>query len=584
MRIGVIAITVAAGLLAVACGSQKKVTITVNSAVQQQLQQEVLAQRADSLFFAAQRSKMLGDYKTAITQYSDYIRYNRNNATVYYELSRLFTEVRNPSYALGFARRAAAMDTTNKWFQMSLADAFTMNEMFDSAAYIYDRLVRQSPLDDDLLYNKGMSLSKAKRYSEALQVFDSLESRVGVVEELAYQKQRIFLRLDMVDNATNEIRKLIHQQPGELRYWVMLADTYEASERIPEAKAVYDTILKQDPYHPRALIAMANYEKKNGNEPKYRAHLIKAFSNPDYSIDEKVSFVYPYLQMLETDTTKREEGILLTRLIVESHPNDPKAYALRADMFSQADQPDSALVNYNRSIRLDSTRFSVWYQLMWLYSRQDRSDSLLRVSNHVIEQFPKEFMGYYFNGLANYFKQRYDASITSLNTALAIGGEKRFVADVYALLGDAYHAMGLHARSDSSYDVVLTMRPRDHIVMNNYSFYLSIRGEKLDKAEQLSRRSLELKPDSPTYMDTYAWILFRLGKYQLAKEWIEKALQNPEAQQDPDVLEHYGDILFNLNEKDKAVQYWQLAKAKGANSIGLARKIAEKRYIKSVDR
>lgn len=579
MRLTVIVITVAAGLMAAGCGSSRKI-----ASVPGPVQQQVLEQRADSLFFAAQRSKMLGDYKTAITQYSDYIRLNRNNPTVYYELSRLFMEVRNPSYSLGFARRAAQMDTTNKWFRMALADAYTMNEMFDSAALVYDKLSRQSPQDDDLLFNKGMSLSKGRHFSEALEVFDTLESRVGVVEELVFQKQRIFMRLDMVDRATAEIRKLIRQEPAELRYWGLLAEIYESVERTPEARAVYDTILQIDPYHPRALIAIANFEKKNGNEPLYRAYLIKAFQNKEYNIDEKISFVYPYLQMLETDTTKRNEGILLTGLIVGAHPNEAKAYALRADMFSQADRPDSALVNYQKAISLDSTRFTVWYQLMWVYSRTERTDSLLRTSAHVIRQFPKEFMGYYFNGLANYFKQKYDTAIQSLNTALGIGGEKRFVADVYALLGDSYHASGLHARSDSSYDMVLSLRPKDHMVMNNYSYYLSMRGDKLDKAEQLSRRSLELKPESPTYMDTYAWILFRLGKYQQAKSWIEKAMQYPEARQDPDVLEHYGDILFNLNEKDKAVQYWQLAKAKGANSHGLARKIAEKRYIKSLDR
>lgn len=579
MRQIVIAITAGAALLAAACGSSKKV-----ASVPGPLQQEILEQRADSLFFAAQRSKMLGDYKTAITQYSDYIRLNKKNATVFYELSRLFTEVRNPNYALGFARRAASMDTSNKWFQMALADAFTMNEMFDSSAWVYDKLIRLSPQDDDLLFNKGMSLSKGKHYAEALTVFDTLERRVGVVEEISYHKQRIFMRLNMPNEAAAEVRKLIEQDPAEIRYRGMLAEIYEAVDRMSEAKAVYDTILQMDPYHPRALIAIANMEKKNGNEPKYRAYLVKAFSNPEYSIDEKISFVYPYLQMLETDTTKRDEGLLLTGLIVESHPNDAKAYALRADMFSQGDMPDSALVNYRKALNLDSSRFSVWYQMMWLYSRTEQQDSLLRVSEHVIDLFPKEFMGYYFNGLANYFKQRHEAAITSLNTALSIGGEKRFMADVYALLGDTYHATGLHNRSDSSYDMVLSLRPKDHIVMNNYSYYLSMRGEKLDKAEQLSRRSLELQPESPTYMDTYAWILFRLGKYREAKEWLEKALQHPEAQQDPDVLEHYGDILFNLNEKDKAVEYWQLAKAKGANSTGLARKIAEKRYIKSVDR
>lgn len=579
MRLTGILITVTACIIAASCGSNKKIVSAPGP-----VQQEVMSARADSLFYAAQRSKMLGDYKTAITQYSDYIRLNRDNPTVYYELSRLFLEVRNPQYALGFARRAAAMDTSNKWFQMALADAFTVNEMFDSAAVVYTQLSSRSPQDEDLLFNKGISLSKAKNYSAALEVFDTLEAKVGVAEEIIFQKQRIYLRLNMVDEAAAEVRRLIAQEPGELRYWGLLAEIYESVERTKDARAVYDTILTIDPQHPRALIAIANFEKKNGNEPQYRAYLIKAFSNPGYSIDEKVSFVYPYLQMLETDTTKRDEGILLTKLIVDSHPNEAKAYALRADMFSQANEADSAIVNYNKAISLDSTRFSVWYQLMWMYSRADQSDSLLRISDHVIRQFPKEFMGYYFNGLANYFKQRHDAAARSLNTALAIGGEKRFVGDVYALLGDTYHASGMHARSDSCYDMVLSLRPKDHIVMNNYSYYLSMRGDKLEKAEQLSRRSLELQPESPTYMDTYAWILFRLGRYKEAKEWIEKALQNPEARQDPDVLEHYGDILFNLNEKERAVQYWQLAKAKGANSHGLARKIAEKRYIRNMDR
>ncbi|MGX5820143.1 tetratricopeptide repeat protein [Chitinophaga lutea] len=576
----VVIVVAAAAVLTAGCGSSRKLASAPDP-----VRQEVMAQRADSLFFAAQRSKMLGDYKTAITQYSDYLRLNRGNAAVHYELSRLFTEVRNPTYALAFARRAVQLDTTgNKWYRMSLADAYTMNELFDSATVIYDQLAANAPQDEDLQFNKGMSLAKGRHFSAALAVFDTLETKVGPVEDLIFQKHQIYMRLSMPDRAAAEIRKLIAGQPDDLRYWGILAEVYEASDRPKDARAVYDTILAIDPHHPRALIAIANMEKRNGNEPAYRAYLIKAFENKEYSIDEKISFVYPYLQMLETDTTKKAEGILLTGMIVEAHPNEAKAYALRADMFSQADMPDSALVNYRTAIGIDSTRFSVWYQLMWLYSRTEQTDSLLKVSTQVTKQFPGEFMGFYFNGLANFFRQQYESAIRSLNTALTLGGDKRFTADAYALLGDSYHATGLHARSDSSYEMALTLRPKDHMVMNNYSYYLSVRGDKLERAEQLSRRSLELKPESPTYMDTYAWILFRLGKYGQAKTWIEKALEFPEAQQDPDVLEHYGDILFNLNEKDKAVKFWQLAKAKGANSQGLARKIAEKRYIKSMDR
>src|SRR5690606_2783990 len=123
---------------------------------------------------------------------------------------------------------------SNKWFQMALADAFSVNGMFDSAAVVYGRLSKQSPLDDELLFNKGVSLSKAENYSEALEVLDTLEARVGVAEEIIFQKQRIYSRLGMVDEAAGEVRRLIAQQPDELRYWGLLAEIYDAAERTGE--------------------------------------------------------------------------------------------------------------------------------------------------------------------------------------------------------------------------------------------------------------------------------------------------------------------------------------------------------------
>lgn len=577
MRVIVSVILICGGLWAAACNTAKTAQSRRTSPTKDSA---LLRQRADSLFFAAQRSKMLGDYRTAITQYSDYLRLDWNNAAVYYEIGRLFMEVRNAQYALNFAKRSVALDSTNKWYLMSLADAFAVNEMFDSAAYTYGRLSRQYPENDDFRFNQGVFLGRANKPQEALKIFTALEEKTGPVEELVYQVQRQLIKLNKIDEAAAEIHKLVDQTPGESRYYLLLAELYDANDRIPEAKAMYDTILKIDPDQPRALIAFANYAKKEGDMGGYWKFLTRAFANPEYNIDEKVSYVYPYLQMQRLDTSKLNEGLKLSQLVIETHPTEAKAYALRGDMFSQADVIDSALINYRKAVSLDSSRFTVWYQLMWLYSRNDDVDSLLRVSETVIKRFPKEFMGFYFNGMANYFRQHYDVAVKSLTRSLEFGAtEPRYKADVYALLGDVYHSTGQHRLSDSSYDKALELRPKDDIVLNNYSYYLSMRGEQLDKAERMSRYSLELRPDNPVYLDTYAWILFRLGRYTQAREWIEKALQHPEAQQDPDVLEHYGDILFNLKEETKAVEYWQQAKAKGASSVSLARKIAEKRYI-----
>lgn len=545
----------------------------------------LLEQRADSLFFTAQRSKILGDYRTAITQFSDYLRLKKDNPTVYYELARLFIEVRNPGYALGFARRAVAMDTSNKWFEITLADAFGVNGQFDSAAAVYGRLSDRYPENDEYLYNKGMFLSKADKPQAALTVFDQLEQKTGVIEELVFQKQRLFLKLDRVEDAANEVKKLISMNPAEIKYYLVLGDIYSSNDRNQEAKESYLTALAYDSTNPRALIALSGYAKKERNNALYWSYLTRAFANPDYSIDEKVAFVYPYLQMQEVDTSKLREGLLLSQLVIEAHPEEAKAYALQADMYSQANMLDSALVDYNKSVTLDSTRFTVWYQLMWIYSRLENNEQLLKVSTIVAERFPKEFMGHYFKGVANFLLQNYPASIESLNTALQSGNnDKGTRADVYSLLGDAYHATGQHQQSDSNYDRSLALEPDDALVLNNYSYYLSLRGEQLEKAEGMSRHSLELEPESTNFMDTYAWVLFRMGRYEQARTWMEKALQSTEARQNPNMLEHYGDILFNLHEVDKALEYWQLAKDNGANSVGLARKIAEKRYILATER
>lgn len=545
----------------------------------------ILQQRADSLFFAAERSKILGDYRTAITQFSDYLRLVKTNPTAYYELSRLFIEVRNPGYALGFAKRAASMDTTNKWFQITLADAFGIAGQFDSASAVYGKLAIRYPDNDEYLYNKGMFLTKAEQPEAALAVFDQLEKKVGLVEELAIQKERLLLKLDRVDDAAEEIHKLINLYPGEVRYYLLLADIYNANDRKDEAIALYKSSLELDSANPRALIALANNAKNNGDHAQYWNYLTRAFANPDYSIDEKVSYVYPYLQMQGTDSTKLREGLQLAQLVIEAHPEEAKAYALQADMYSQANMLDSALYDYKRAVALDSTRYSVWYQLMWIYSRKEDPANLLKVSNLVAQRFPKEFMGHYFQGVANFLLQNYPASIEALNEALINGNvDKSMRADVYSLLGDAYHATGQHEDSDSSYDRSLVLKPDDATVLNNYSYYLSLRGEQLSKAESMSRHSLELEPGSINYMDTYAWVMFRMGRYELAKQWMEKALQTPQGKDNPGMLEHYGDILFNLHDVDKAVEYWRLAKEKGANSVGLARKIAEKRYILATER
>jgi tetratricopeptide (TPR) repeat protein len=92
-----------------------------------------------------------------------------------------------------------------------------------------------------------------------------------------------------------------------------------------------------------------------------------------------------------------------------------------------------------------------------------------------------------------------------------------------------------------------------------------------------------MQPNNPTYIDTYAWVFFQEGNYSLAKFYIESAISNG-GDNSPDILEHYGDILYKIGNTDKAVEQWEKAlnaKEKGEDTDLLKKKIENKMYYET---
>jgi len=125
------------------------------------------------------------------------------------------------------------------------------------------------------------------------------------------------------------------------------------------------------------------------------------------------------------------------------------------------------------------------------------------------------------------------------------------------------------------------LNPQNLPVLNNYSYYLSLQKRDLDKAEQMSGITIKAEPTNPTYLDTYGWILFEQNSFVMAKIYIEKAIEYGAKEPSAEVYEHYGDVLYKLDEKEKAIQQWQIAKKLGSESKTLDKKIKTGEYIEA---
>eukprot|EP00825_Cyclidium_porcatum_P010542 TRINITY_DN15399_c0_g1_i1.p2 TRINITY_DN15399_c0_g1~~TRINITY_DN15399_c0_g1_i1.p2 ORF type:complete len:149 (+),score=23.71 TRINITY_DN15399_c0_g1_i1:186-632(+) len=146
------------------------------------------------------------------------------------------------------------------------------------------------------------------------------------------------------------------------------------------------------------------------------------------------------------------------------------------------------------------------------------------------------------------------------------------------MMGDIYHTKKQDALAYAAYDSSLVYNANNVGALNNYAYYLSVEKKNLDKAEEMSYKTIKVEPDNGTYLDTYAWILFEKGKYTEAKIYIDDAMKKGGDKSDV-VTEHCGDIYFMNGAREDAVKYWIKSREMGNKSEILKKKIEQKKYI-----
>ena len=529
------------------------------------------------LFHNGNKERILGNYQDALNLFMQCIVIAPNESTSYYEVASLYDASKQSDLALDYAAKAVELDSENYWYRILFAQSLQRAGKYDEAIKEYQTLIKNNEGNVDLYFDlAGMQLYSGK-YKESIASFNEIEKRAGITEELSIQKEKIYIKMGDVDGAANEIQKLIDHDPDNLKYQVLLADLYMANDLDEKASKVYQEILQKDPHNPYANLSLYDYYKKKGESQKASAALKKAFTSAELDIDTKMKILLSYYTTKDSEAMK--EALELCQNLVKTHPKEAKAYTVYADFLYQEKKLEGAKENYLKALEYDNSKLPIWNQLMFIESELQDNEALLRDSKKALELFPNQPLFYFFYGATNLQKKEYKEAVEYLSIGKDyVINNPPLLAQFYANLGDANHGLKKYEESDAAYEEALKIEPKNIYVLNNYGYYLSLREEKLDRAEELSALCNELEPDQSNYQDTYAWILYKQGKYIQAKEWLEKALQNG-GDSNAVILEHLGDTYAKLQNLVKAVELWKKAKAinDGSTSKFLDQKIADKK-------
>jgi tetratricopeptide (TPR) repeat protein len=526
-------------------------------------------------YIEAVRLKLMGNTSEALEYLTQCSEIRPNSPDPYYQKSLIATQIEEIQEAVRYGKMAVNYGPNNKWYRLNLANLYVRTEVIDSARMQYSYLVEEMNINElDIVFKLAQLLQKTDHYQEALEYYNLIEDRIGVNERISQLKKMSYAKIGEKEKAYNEIKKLIEKYPDESSYYGMLAELYATFNEFEKAEKMYDRLFEVDSTNELGHMSLVKYYDKQGHvEKALDVYISKVIPNKSINFRNKMMIFMNFLQQPKKLTQHASNFENSLDSLDKIYPGKLEVDALYADLYLKTKEFRKAADYLQTLATSPESKYIYWNQLLSIYSFLGNFDEMFRYGKKALKTFDNKPRIYLLSGIGAMQTNRPDTAITLFQKGLKhVRDNKSMEVQFYTQLGEAFHQTENYVQSDRYFKKVLEMDPDNKMVLNNYSYYLSLRGENLKKALGYSHRVIQDEPTNPIYLDTYAWILFRMGKYKEAKKYIKKAIKNG-GNEDADIMEHYGDILYKNGQEEKAIQIWEKAKKMGNHSEQLNYKI-----------
>lgn len=566
----------------VSCGTVKSTREKPAVALAQSSLTPEQQRKYDYFFLEAMRLKEKKDYASAFGLLQHCLDIHPNAASALYEVSQYYMFLRQVPQGQEALEKAVANAPDNYWYSQGLASLYQQQNELDKAIILLEQMVVRFPAKQDPLFNLLDLYGRQEKYDEVISTLNRLEKRMGKNEQLSMEKFRIYLQMKDDKKAFQEIESLVQEYPMDMRYQVILGDVYLQNGKKQEAYDVYQKVLAAEPDNPMAIFSMASYYKQTGQEELYQQQLDTLLLNKKVTPDTKVGVMRQMIVENEQADKDSTQIIALFDRIMKQEQDDPQIPMLYAQYLLSKKMESESVPVLEQVVDLDPTNKAARMMLIGAAAKKEDYKQIIKVCEPGIEATPDALEFYYYLAIAYNQAEKPDSVISICKRALehtTADSKKETVSEFYSILGDMYHTQKQMKEAYAAYDSALVYNPSNIGALNNYAYYLSVERRDLDKAEEMSYKTVKAEPNNATYLDTYAWILFEKGNYAEARIYIDNAMKSEGGDKSDVIVEHCGDIYYMTGDVDGALTYWKKALEMGSESKTLKQKIEKKKYI-----
>jgi len=506
----------------------------------------------------AVKQKNLGNLPGAIELYRMVISENDTVAVAHYELGNLLLLSEDEGNAIKHLERAYNLDPNNSWYFQSYIDGLINERLYEQALEIQEERIKLLDEKPEYLFNLANIFFLQGNTRKAIRTLDIIEKKYGYSKKITMLKANIYENKGKYRKALKELDRVIGYFPESVEFYIIAAELAMKINKEDLAAEYYEKVLKRDSLNIYGLTNLTDYFRKKGDLDKSFFYMNLSFQSNKITYDRKMAIMSYYLSNEKLRNNYPEELLGLLNTLIDKYPEKKEAHYFATDFNIQLNKYNRALQSLYPALDSSVDNYDIWMQGLLLGQAVGNTDTLLNIVNDAIKLFPDSTDLFLIKAMVNYERKDY-VKVLEIFKNLDVDNfsKKDDKEQSHILIAESYYALKNYKKADSLFRKIINKNPGNYGVMNNFAYYLSQRNIHLDEAKDLSKKTIIANPKNHVYLDTYAWILFRLKKLDMAKKYIEKAIMNG-GDADNDIILHAIEIYEEIGDHEKAKYYYNL--------------------------
>ena len=419
--------------------------------------------------------------------------------------------------------------------------------------------------------------SRSGDFTQSNATYDSIAAIFGEAIQITSSKIENYMAMNDSASALREMRGLLATAPQNDSYNLAMSGLFQHYGMSDSALYYLDRAQEYAPDNGLIYLTRAQYCSQAGDSAGYEQQIYNALTAEQLDVDTKLGVLLTYIRekLAQEDTTQRIDNLFT--VLIEQHPHEAKIHQLYSEYFYTKKDVKGAIEQLSYSLDVNPTDADGWRNMVILNMIDDNYAEAIKASEKALEYNPDNLELYGYVAGSYHQMKEYAKAIEIYEKILALTDstdlERR--SDIITGIGDIYSELGDTTKTFEFYEKALELNPINSSTLNNYAYYLAQRGEDLDRAEQMAALAVKYDPDNGNFIDTYAWVFFAKKDYAKALIYIKSAIEKDE---DHNLLEHYGDILWFNDEPEAALEQWTKALEEDPDNELLQRKVKNKTY------